>query len=379
MEDKKQKILFLYTKAGNGHYAIANSLKGELEEKYNDDVILVDALENGSKFFKYFACDFYNNIISKGNLKIIFEFFYLINESFIICNISNFFMQFACYKNTKKAIKEYNPDKIVNVHFYYGTCVRNILKKEGVNTPVLTVVTDPFTAPRFWYLNKKSKYISFSEKIKKQAIFNGVKEDNVKIYSPIINKKYSSKLSIEQKNILKEKYGVNNGKKNILVLFGGTGLPNGVRIVKNILKENNNANIIVVCGRCSRSFNAINKIIEKENITNIKLFGFVDFVFDLINIADIVVTKAGTSTIYEILSQNKVPVICDYIWGQEKGTVDYIVKNNFGIYQKNHNKIGKSIRDILDNNLYIGLENNIQKESLKNGLEEVTDYIQNEL
>jgi len=46
---------------------------------------------------------------------------------------------------------------------------------------------------------------------------------------------------------------------------------------------------------------------------------FVDFVYDLLNATDILLTKCGASTIMEILMYEKIPVIIDYLWEQELG------------------------------------------------------------
>lgn len=376
MEEQKEKILFFYTKAGNGHYAVANAIGNELKEN-GKDVILVDPIENSNKIVKYLGRDFYNDIISNNNLKIIFEFIYLISEIHFCAFLANFLATHYYKKGVEEAIKKYNPDKIINTHFYFNTRVNKFLKSNNLNIPTYTVVTDPFSGPRLWFVEKNNKYIISSEKIAKKAQKNGVNKENLNIFPVIINKKYSKKLNSEEILKLKEKFEVNNGKKNILILSGGTGLPNGRKIIKNIIKENKDSNIIIVCGKSKKTYDFVQKEIKQNNLTNIKLFGFVDFVFELINISDIILTKAGTSTMFEILSQNKVPVICDYIWGQEKGTVDFVIKNNLGVYEKNHNKIGKSVKEILNNSITFSIfENNIKEKNIKNGLNDVVKFLE---
>jgi len=44
-----------------------------------------------------------------------------------------------------------------------------------------------------------------------------------------------------------------------------------------------------------------------------------DFIYELINISDVVLTKCGASTIMENINLKKVPVVNDYIWEQEQG------------------------------------------------------------
>ena len=67
----------------------------------------------------------------------------------------------------------------------------------------------------------------------------------------------------------------------------------------------------------------------------IHVYGFVDFVYELINISDAVITKGGPATVMEILQLNKIPVISSYIWEQEKGNVELVTQSNVGFYEPN--------------------------------------------
>ncbi len=78
----------------------------------------------------------------------------------------------------------------------------------------------------------------------------------------------------------------------------------------------------------------------------------------------------------EILHLKKIPIVIDYIWGQEKGNMEFIRDNNMGIFEKDISKIPSIIRGLLENNnkhnFYV---NNIEKENLRPGTEEVTRFI----
>ena len=101
-----------------------------------------------------------------------------------------------------------------------------------------------------------------------------------------------------------------------------------------------------------------------------------DFIYDLINISDVVITKCGASTIMEILNLKKVPVVNDYIWEQEKGNVEYLINNDLGIFEPQIKNLPKAVRQLLeDEELYSGYVKNISNQQIENGVKKVSDYI----
>jgi UDP-N-acetylglucosamine:LPS N-acetylglucosamine transferase len=120
------------------------------------------------------------------------------------------------------------------------------------------------------------------------------------------------------------------------------------------------------------------KMKNKHGISNLKVYGFVDFVHSLISISDIVITKCGASTSMEILLMGKVPVINNYIWEQEKGNMEFVCKKNMGILEKNTGFLPNVLHKLLtDNEYYNSLRNNIRNASIRNGVGQVSDYIIN--
>ena len=123
-------------------------------------------------------------------------------------------------------------------------------------------------------------------------------------------------------------------------------------------------------------FNNISLYSQQENLTNIKLYGYIDFVEELINISDVVVTKCGASTFMEILLCKKIPIVISYIWEQEKGNVEFLTENKLGIYQKRVEKLPDTIKAIFsDSEKYSGIKKNILERNFENGVEKVAKFI----
>ncbi len=106
------------------------------------------------------------------------------------------------------------------------------------------------------------------------------------------------------------------------------------------------------------------------------MFGFVDFIHDLITVSDVVISKCGASTFKEILLLGKIPVVTDYIWEQEKGNVDFLRKHQLGFFEPDLGKLTVLVRKLIDDRaLFETMTANIANAGLRNGAPEVARWL----
>ena len=374
--EKKSKYLFLYLKTGGGHLAPARSLADYLKHNYNElvETILVDGFSKTNRLVRYIIEDGYR--ISQTKAPWIYETLYALYKIPFVSELNNSLLSFFTYPYLKEIIKKEKPKKILIFHFFLIRPVYRLIKKEKINCSVFTIVTDPFTAHPIWFLNKNQNFILFSEKLKERCIGKGIAASRINVFPFIIAEKFSGKKNEVNVFELKKKLGFKPDSKIILLLGGGEGIPKGELIVRHLIRKLNNIEIAVVCGRNKNLFNNISLYSQQENLTNIKLYGYIDFVEELINISDVVVTKCGASTFMEILFCKKIPIVISYIWEQEKGNVEFLTENRLGIYEKRIEKLPDTIKAIFsDSEKYSGIKKNISERNFENGVEKVAEFI----
>ena len=131
--------------------------------------------------------------------------------------------------------------------------------------------------------------------------------------------------------------------------------------------------LIVICGRNIRLKQKVDNLLEKyHGLHNIQAFGYVDDMHGLIALASLVVTKAGPATMMEVFLQHKNMILTDYIWGQELGNYEFIVKNNFGLFQEKPRDIVESIIAVAQ-----GKSLELQKPQVKNEIRELGQWLAN--
>ena len=197
----------------------------------------------------------------------------------------------------------------------------------------------------------------------------------------------------------------------LLVVGGGESMPKGERILEEILKIDLNFNLIFVCGRNLKLQKNCEDIVKKWQVKpkkvnllkkwqtnifedykieenqkknskntqkNIQIHGFSFNLFEFINMADIVICKAGPATILECVSQKKLVIISHFIWEQEIGNRDFILENGLGFFEPKPTKLAQKIEYLLKNQTKIAqIKENYQKIKLQNGLQNLTDFIIN--
>jgi processive 1,2-diacylglycerol beta-glucosyltransferase/1,2-diacylglycerol 3-beta-galactosyltransferase len=373
--NEKKKYLFVYLKTGGGHLAPARAVFNYINKHFPDiaEPKLIYGFENTPRWVQFIIEDGYRILQYTG--KWFFEFLYAMNKirlfGWISCSLVSPFMK----KYLEEVIINEKPDKIVIFHFFCIVPIQKILAERKLSISIQTVITDPFTPHPMWFLKKKQNFIVFSKELEEKI--SGMKKDyTVQSFPFVIDDKFSNGLSSDEVIQVKKNYDYDTSKKNILILGGGDGIPKGERILDEILKSKINAEIGIVCGKNEVLQKGAEKLKSKYKADHLKIYSYVNFIYELINISDVVITKCGASTIMEILNMKKVPVVNDYIWEQEQGNVDYLIEKKLGIYEPKIEKLPVVVKNLLeDEKLYAWYKENIIREKIINGIKEVTEFI----
>lgn len=375
MKSGERKYFLMYLKTGGGHLAPAKSIAKTITEKSNGKInpVLIDGLEKSSRFVKTIIEDGYRQ--SQAKAIWFFEMLYAFHKIKLFAYITTWLLSLFIKPYLRERILDENPEKIIIFHFFLIKPVLEIIEKHKLDITPLIIVTDPYTAPPIWFLRKKGKYIVFSQELKK-SLHNKIPDENVEVFPFILDKKFAKPFTHTEIVEKKRTLGFDPNKKITLILGGGDGMPRGKSILKKLTKKNIDGEIAIVCGRNESLLNYAVSLKIKKDLVNLKIFGFVDFVNDLLNISDVVITKAGASTFMEILMAQKVPVINNYIWEQEKGNVDFVIKNKLGLYEKKIKKLPEVINHLLTNpEEYYQYQSKIKASKLENGNEKVAEFI----
>ncbi len=370
------KYLFIYLKTGGGHLAPARAVANRIAARHKTGIEteLVDGLSGSPEIIRKFIEDGYKIAVNKAAWT--YELLYLVHKLSFVSKFTSTIVAYFIKPWLREYILTNRPGKIVLFHFFLIKPVYDILAEQNLDIPVITVVTDPFTAHPIWFLRKDQNYIVFSELLREKCIEEGIEPDKLRVFPFVLDSRFSPAVSERKKIKTRAALGFRKDSRIVLIMGGGEGMPKGKKILKKIIRRNMDAEIAIVCGRNEKLFKKAVRLREKHQISNLKIFGYVNFVHSLIGISDIVVTKCGASTAMEILLMGKIPVINNYIWEQEKGNMEFVCKGNMGILERKTGSLPDVINRLLkDHDFYNSLAGNIKNASLRNGVGQVSDYI----
>ncbi len=330
---KKRKFLILFLDTGGGHKAAANVLKTMIEERYpGSEAKIVNGFSAKSRLPKLCFVDFYH--ISMNFFSSLYSFVYRFGNNPLFVRISHLLLQTYTIPYIRKVFEEEKPTDIINLHFALESPL-HYMQREHPEINTVTIVLDPFTVHSSWFYDKKGKYYVFSERVRQYAFQEcGIPLEQVKVVPFIINQKALVHVENDVLLKLKEKHGIPLGKKVVLLAGGGEGLPIIKKVVKEMILRKSDYAVIAACGR-NKSLKVYLDILTKIKLPiDLKVFGFVDFMDELTQICDCAVIKAGPASLMETLAARKPVVICEFIYGQELGNVQFAVDNGLGKFYR---------------------------------------------
>lgn len=353
-----RKFMFLYLNTGGGHIAAAKVLKQAMEQRYQDvSVDMINGFDKKNKPGKWIFE--YGYGLALNYFPGLFPLIYDLGQSRIVQHIVTFFLNIYIPFYLRKMILRNHVTDIVSFHFALTPTLKKALRRVPWPVNTTEIVTDPFNGPHSWFFVRDQHFLVYSQMMKDMAVKDcGISPGRVKVIPFLMNPKFRTPAVPDGINALRIKHGFDINRKIVLLVGGGEGLPGAVEIINQCLFHKAKFAIAVVCGRDK----AKQRMLEVLHFTYPKLdlhvFGYVDFMDELVKLCDCAVIKAGPATLMEVLVNRKPVIICKYIHNQELENVRYAVKNNVGWFIQKPKNIYRKIDEILGDS---GINERMQK------------------
>lgn len=232
------------------------------------------------------------------------------------------------------------PDLVVSVHPFMnhlGLKWRDKLKR---NIPFVTVVTDMVTVHPLWICPDVTLCLVPTEAAKQSAIKFGMFPEKIEVCGQPIGLKFA-RLSALDKRHLHQKLGFNPKRWVVMIMGGGEGSGRIYEIARAVAQIASQVQLLIVAGRNKSLKEKLEKIKWKVPT---RIYGFTNNIPELMQAADILITKAGPGTISEAFVAGLPIIISGYIPGQEEGTITYIQQHQAGAYADNPQEIARLVQ-----------------------------------
>ena len=371
----KKKILILYASYGSGHQKIAEYI-AKYFKKQNDDleIATLDLITYSMKKVGKWSQKANSFLMLK--MPIIHDLFYRLSNN----KISGFISDegsMVLFKNKKmmERLSQFNPDITIATHFFGSSLIAYYNSKGITNSKLITVVTD-YEAHELWINDyKEDNYIIVgNHDEEKQMLKKGIDKEKIKVFGiPIAPNETDKKNTIK----LLDEYGFNNDNPTCIFFSGGgNGSSTAIPYIRKVITDNKNINFIIISGRNKKVFNYIDDYVNKRNLKNVKVLGYVNNVLELIDIADFVISKPGGVQSTECLYYNTPILMINASGGQEIANYKYFEKEGYGRYFRTPWTLNNFVKKISKNpNILISYKNHMKDNDSDKAMEKMYDLI----
>lgn len=322
---------------GHGHKSITESLTEQFVKHEDIKVHVVDGFSLSGNIGLGVG-KLYGSVTrtSKDLWKVIWDMSskkpYLINDM----------TEFTIKERFLKLINTLKPDIIITTHPNYNTSVLNILFDNNINIPFYTVVADPVSISPLWCDARARFTFCPTSEAKEKCIEIGVPEARIKVFGFPVREKFCKPAA---NGYMAPEYNTSSPLR-CLIMSGGEGSGNMSRIAKNLAK-NFNCNITLVCGRNKLLKRRLERTLSDQYRDNIKIYGFVREIQELMLESDVMFARASPNTMMEAVMCNVPLVITGALPGQEEGNPGYALKYNLGVVCKKVPELKQVVGELL--------------------------------
>lgn len=357
-----KKIIVLYASVGGGHFKAAEGIKNYIADNYkNCDVQMIDALKYTNKVVDKIIIKSYVNM-AKYSPKMWGEIYKFSEKQYSPANFSNAVQMIL--SNKLLTLLEYEqPDSIISTHPFITEMVASLKKREKFDVELNVIMTD-YASHKFWELKPEyvNRYFVANNEMKTGLVFNGIDENKIFVTGIPVNPAFFKEYD---KNAIYKEFDLDPNLKTVLLFGGGEyGLSNVKEFFSGLLAVNQKIQVIAIAGKNAKIQKMFKKL-ANEFDKKVVVLGYTTKIPELMNIADVVISKPGGLTTTEILVSNVPFIIINPIPGQEEENARFLLNNGTAVRLYNAEKSTPFFENFFNNEVRIAHMKAMQKEIAK--------------
>jgi processive 1,2-diacylglycerol beta-glucosyltransferase len=341
---KNPRILFLYLTKHSGHYAAAEAVE-EAVRRFapNAETRMLDSFKHANPTLSKVTLQAYLAILKAAPE--IWEYMYDNPEFQKRTKKIRDLLNRGNSKKLESVLEEFQPDVVVCTQAFSCGVLASWKQRTGRETPVLVGVLTDFVAHRYWAHDKINLYVAPNETTKATLISHGVAPSRIRVTGIPIRRRYTQ---IANKNALITQLGLRPDLPKILVMGGSLGLGPMKAVIRKLDKLPQPFDIIAVTGNNALLHEQLERRGRKLRHPT-AILGFVENVNELMDVADMIVTKPGGITTAEALVKRLPMIIINPIPGQEAKNTEYLLSHGVAVHAEDANDVVLFVDEFLRN------------------------------
>ena len=327
----KSKIVLLYVDSGGGHRAAATALREVIQKQqrpWDVEMVSLQDLLNSLDFVRKSTGipfqEIYNIMLRNG---------WTLGTAQMIYGMHLLIRMFhrAQVRELGHHWARMRPDLFVSLIPHYNRAIKQALDSTLPGVPLVTILTDIADyPPHFWIEPQEQYIICGSERAERQAHELGVPPHHVlRASGMILNPMFYEPLPIDRA-AERKRLGLDPDRPTGLILFGGEGSPEMVKIAAALNRPESPVQLIALCGK-----NAIvaEQLRAMECRIPIHVEGFTRQIPYFMELSDFFIGKPGPGSISEALAKRLPVIVQRNVWtmAHERYNADWVEEQGVGL------------------------------------------------
>src|SRR5919199_2415252 len=251
--------------------------------------------------------------------------------------------------------EQWCPHVVVSVHPLTQHAFARVLKELGLagKVPLVTVVTDPcYGFWKGWACDDVSLYLVASEEARQQLIDYGIAPERIKVSGMPVHPKFEFP-GEQAAQAARKALGLDPEKFTVFVNAGWVGGGNIPQIFRELVRGELDVQAIFLAGK-NEELRAEAETLATAAKFPVKVIGYSEQVEQLMQAANVMVSKLGGLTTFEALSC-RVPIIADATtppMPQESGAETMIAHRGAGVLLRRASDIVPVVRRMVEDSRY---------------------------
>lgn len=379
MQPQEPNVLILYASYGDGHYQATKALEKSLHDRGIRKVKMLDLMAEAHPRLNDLTRFVY--IQSYRTLPGLYGLVYNMTKDMKSDKPFAHILHAFGTRRLEEYLKKERPGLVI--HTFPQMVMPKLRRKIGLDIPIVNVVTD-FDLHGRWLHPDVDRFYVATEEMRREAALIGIDPNRITVSGIPIKEGFGSVEEVGSDSVrggLAAEPGshpaesgpdaaaaakpfpyaaaralrageppvpgvrLDPARKTVLLMAGAYGVMLGLRRVCDLLLEQGDIQVVVVCGRNEEMRAGLAQ--QYANVDRIQVLGFTDRVASLMRMSDGIVTKPGGITLAESLACRLPIFLFRPVPGQERGNAVYLAEQGAAFISRSADELARQIADLL--------------------------------
>ncbi len=337
------KILILSCTAGEGHNSAAKAVK-EVYDQKGEYCEIADALSFISKALSNFVAKSHIILYRHFPKWFNFGYNYCENHPSILAPGSLVYKIFSKgTENLYNYIKDNDFDTVICTHTFAAVIATEIINQYSLNIKTAFIATDFTCHPGAKDSDLDFYFIPDEKLVDDFTCDHILKDEVVPLGIPIKQKFYS----ITDKSTAKSEFGIPADKKHVVMMCGSMGCGPLAKLAVNFANSMPECEFSVICGTNQKLKKSLDR--KSRNFPNLHIFGFVTDMPQVLDSADLYLTKPGGISTSEAVAKEVPMLFVNTVAACETYNLKHFLSYGVAESGKNVKELTEKCIDIITN------------------------------